>query len=98
MSSRLKDSVTKSCNFISRVKHQKTAYNAGIPARLRTIRPKPIDILAVGIVTHHVCLQNLKAGVAHVITNDDTETRRLLMNLLHNCITQLFRDLRDAHL
>ena len=33
--------------------------NVGIPARLRTIRPKPIDILAVGIV-HHVCLQKLE--------------------------------------
>ena len=54
-----------------------TAYNVGMPARLRTIRPKPIDILAVGTVTHRVCLQNLKAGAAHVIMNDDTETGRL---------------------
>ena len=46
-------------------------------ARLRTITPMPIDILAVGIVTHRVCLQNLKAGAAHVIMNDDTETGSL---------------------
>ena len=52
-----------------------------------TIRPKPIDILAVGIVTHHVCLQNLKAGAAHVIMNDGTRTG----------ITELFLDLCDAH-
>ena len=77
MCSGLKDSVTKSCKFISREKHNKQRKNVGIPARLRTIRPKTIDILAVGIVTHHVCLQNMKAGASHVIMNDDTETGRL---------------------
>ena len=37
-----------------------------------TIRPKPIDILAVVILTHHVCKQNLKAAAAHMVMNDDT--------------------------
>ena len=71
-------------------KPQQTAYNVGIAARLRTIRPKPIDILAVVSVTHHVCLQNLMAGAAHVIMNDD-RGRKIVMNLLQNCITELFR-------
>ena len=76
-------------------KTPQTEFHVGIPARLRTIRPKPIDILAVVIVTHHVCLQNLMAGAAHVIMNDD-RGRKIVMNLLQNCITELFRDLCDA--
>ena len=55
---------------------RETAFNVGIPARLWAIRSKRIDILAVGIVARHVCLQNLKSGAAHVVMNDDTETRR----------------------
>ena len=38
---------------------------------------KPNDIHAVGIGIHHVCLQNLMAGAAHVSMSDDTETGKL---------------------
>ena len=37
------------------------------------------------------------AGAAHVIMNDDRGSK-IVMNLLQNCITELFRDLCDAHL
>ena len=91
MCSRTKDSVTKSCKFISRVEHHKqrimfaSPLGCGLPDQ---------SLSGSGLIT--LACKNWMASAACVI--DDTETRKTLVNLLQDCITKLCRDLCDAHL
>ena len=65
-------------------------------ARLRAAMPKPLDVLAVRIVIHHLWSQNLMA-VAACVGVSVTQRQAAAANLSQNCITKLFWDLHDTH-